>query len=111
MDLRHQLPILQRRGANSEASANAARSASFFLSVQPVKSVDICSGKAGRVGNIISGFQFVPIPHEVRNDVSAVSEGIHDVLKISGVRQTHRVAKFVDAGQINNRVAQHLVRL
>ncbi len=67
-------------------------------------------GNAGVSGDIRSGFQQTPVTVEVFDQIAAVLKAVHDVGEMRCVLQTERVPAFVQAGQINDGVAQKAVR-
>ena len=65
--------------------------------------------QAGDAGNIGARLQLPAVAHEVFDEVAAVLEGIHDVGELVGVPQPERVAQLVDAGQVDDGVAQERI--
>ena len=59
--------------------------------------------------DVITRLQLVPVAAEIFRDVTAVLEAVHDVVEGGGVRKSERVAGFMQAGQIHDRIAQQLV--
>src|SRR5262245_2838043 len=53
--------------------------------------------------------QLGSIAVEVSSNVSAVSEAVHDICEFASVREPERMADLVDAGQIDDCVAQKMV--
>src|SRR5512132_398045 len=74
--------------------------------VERPQTLDVGFGQAGGALNVGPGAESDAIAAEEGRDVAAEPEEVHDVAKIVGVGQSQRVPDLVDAGQIDDGVAQ-----
>lgn len=82
----------------------------LFLRVDGPETRDIGIREAGNRGDIVSRAKLRTITAEVLDDVSAVAKEKHDVAKIARVVEPQGVTELVQAGQIDNGIAQEIVR-
>ena len=62
--------------------------------------------EAGYCGDVAPGMDLPPVTFKIFNDVATVAKVKHDVAKIACMLKPKRVPQFVEAGQINNAIAQ-----
>jgi len=70
----------------------------------------IGGGKARILPDICALGELFPVAVKVLRDVAAILKAVHDIGELIGVAKTKRVAGFVEAGEVNNRIAQQRVR-
>ena len=83
--------------------------ANLILLEEGFQDCDVGWGQAGIANDIFSSLQLVAVAQEVIDDISSIAKRIHDVLKVPGVRKADGMTKLVNAGQVNDRIAQELV--
>jgi hypothetical protein len=78
----------------------------FSLDIQGSDSAYVGIRQARDRRDVISGVKLYTITAEILDDVSAVSEVIHNVAEIPCVLEPQRVAEFVQARQIDDAITQ-----
>jgi D-alanine-D-alanine ligase len=80
-----------------------------LVSIEGAKDLGIAGGQPGVARDIGPRLQLAAVAHEVRFNISAEAEGVHDVFKLRHMRQADGVSEFVNAGQVDDRVSQQRV--
>src|SRR6478735_8934469 len=82
-----------------------------LLAVQRANPPNVVRRQTGDVRDVGAGAQLRPIPVEEAGHVAAIPEEEHDVRVRGGVLEAERVPEFVQAGQIDDGLADEGVGL
>src|ERR1700680_2983645 len=98
-----ELPAMEAQGKQNHSRS---RCCDLFPAINRSQAIHVALGKPRNRCDIVSRMNLGAIPAEVFDDISSVTEVIHNVAEVPSMRESQRVAEFVHARQVDNAVAQ-----